>query len=208
MNEMTNKAQLSPTDAKTLELLIEQEKNKPNNSSVQKMTLYLYDEYKKGAILKKSDLSFLKDVIKMYRLEQSRLRRERKIKERVQAENAKERKRLNHMKYLIGGFVISHAHTIDKYPRLLELLAHALDCHVSKDVILDKFYGTGGNVFYINSYGAQYFIGEDSECKWFYRHDIINYTENETENETEIVKGERFYLPLSINNELAKKFQR
>lgn len=154
-NAHTKRPQFSEKDLKCLDEIYPLEKSKTVTDE-RALFLVLCDKIKSGLQLDKKDKSFVQNYIKLYRYEQKSKEQAKKLNARLQADNQEKRAKIEHIKFVLGGLVMSDTSLFEnpKMPYFLDLLLVAFGItnneKVSKGNREQKpsFWVQDGNIFY------------------------------------------------------------
>lgn len=153
--QQIKKPQFSEKDLADLEKIYQMEKAK-KPSCEQALFLKLYDKVRGGFEIDKKDKSFIKNYIKLYRYEFKSKEQAQKLNARLQADKKEKRAKIEHIKFVLGGLVMSDTSLFEnpKMPYFLDLLLVAFGVtnneKVSKGNREQKpsFWVQDGNIFY------------------------------------------------------------
>lgn len=125
--QQIKKPQFSEKDLADLEKIYQMEKAK-KPSCEQALFLELYDKVRGGFEIDKKDKSFIKNYIKLYRYEFKSKEQAQKLNARLQADKKEKRAKIEHIKFVLGGLVMSDICLFEnpKMPYFLDLLLVAL----------------------------------------------------------------------------------
>lgn len=125
--QQIKKPQFSEKDLMFLDELYSLEKAKTVTDE-RALFLMLCDKIKSGFGLDKKDKSFIKNYIKLYRYEFKSKEQAQKLNARLQADKKEKRAKIEHIKFVLGGLVMSDICLFEnpKMPYFLDLLLVAL----------------------------------------------------------------------------------